>query len=171
MASVTGEQFKSPDQLLKLKLADISSISNYSHLQGGSIALLAFTPINLPKRISNTDQNIKKSNFQEYQIAIVAFEIEDFDGDDRIQGYTERTMYGSAYALPNLLIQRVVLWSNRILLLLHHQQQRRRQKTRSFAFGSNEIANAAAAEAHCVASRDRSREGDEERDQMQSRHY
>lgn len=70
----------------------------------------------------------QKIKFQEYQIAIVAFEIEDFDGDDSIHGLTERTMYGSAYALPNLLIQRVVLWSNRILHLLHHQQQRRRQK-------------------------------------------
>lgn len=56
---------------------------------------------------------------ERYQIGIIAFEIEDFDGNNFIERNTQGTMNRSTDSLAYLLEKRVMLRSNRILLLLH----------------------------------------------------
>lgn len=56
-------------------------------------------------------------NRKYYQIAIVTFEVEDFDGDDLVEGNAESAVNGSANALSNLFIKKVMFGSDRVLLL------------------------------------------------------
>jgi len=48
---------------------------------------------------------MKRKNIDiKYQIAIVTFEVEDFDGDDLVEGDAESAVDRSAYTLSNLLV-------------------------------------------------------------------
>lgn len=56
---------------------------------------------------------------RDYDIAIIALEVENFDSDDLIEGDAEGAEHGGADALPHLLVERVELGTDRVLLLLH----------------------------------------------------
>ena len=56
---------------------------------------------------------------KEYQITILTLKIEDLDGDDLIKRFTKSTVNWSTHTLPNLLVQNIRIFPNRISLLLH----------------------------------------------------
>lgn len=53
------------------------------------------------------------------QIAVVTFEVEDFDGDDLVEGEAESAVDRGTDPLANLLVEKVMLLPDGVLLLFH----------------------------------------------------
>ena len=60
-----------------------------------------------------------------YQVAVCALEVEHLDGDDLIERLAERAVHDGADALPDLLVQLVVVHVDRVLAPLRSPAGRR----------------------------------------------
>jgi hypothetical protein len=65
-----------------------------------------------------------------YQVAVGALKVEHLDGDDLVEWLAERAVHDGAHALPDLLVELVVLHVDRVLAPLATRASRRRLITR-----------------------------------------
>lgn len=59
---------------------------------------------------------------EEYQIAVITFKIEDFDGNDLIERDAKGAVNRSTNTLPHLLVQSIMLRTNRVFFPLHDRR-------------------------------------------------
>lgn len=75
---------------------------------------------------SALDQTEKGIGACAYQVAVGALEVEHLDGDDLVEWLAERAVHDGAAALPDLLVELVVLHVDRVPAPLRSRASRRR---------------------------------------------